>query len=105
MGWVAGADGCKAGWIVAFRALDGRAPMRVGLYASVSELLAAEPDLLALAIDMPIGLPDSIEGPGRPPEQTVRHLLGARQSSVFSIPVRAAVEAERCSKASKRGAS
>ena len=89
-----GVDGCKAGWIVVFRALDGDAPVRVGLHASISELLVAEPALVALAIDMPIGLPDLITGPGRPAEQAVRPLLGARQSSVFSIPVRAAVEAE-----------
>jgi threonine dehydratase len=94
MGWVAGADGCKAGWIVVVQSLDGSAPPRVCLYATISELLAAEPDLLALAIDMPIGLPDVIEGPGRAAERAVRPLLGARQSSVFSIPVRAAVEAE-----------
>lgn len=94
MGWVAGADGCKAGWIVVFRLLEGCAPVRVGLFPTISELVAAEPHLLALAIDMPMGLPDAIAGPGRPAEQAVRPLLGARQSSVFSIPVRAAVEAE-----------
>jgi len=42
---------------------------------------------------MPIGLPDRIEGSGRGPEQSVRPLLGQRQSSVFSIPARDAVEA------------
>lgn len=43
---------------------------------------------------MPIGLPDRINGPGRGPEQAIRPYLGARQSSVFSIPARAAVEAD-----------
>ncbi len=42
---------------------------------------------------MPIGLPERIIGPGRGPEQAIRPLLGERQSSVFSIPARAAVEA------------
>ncbi|GAB5374266.1 MAG: hypothetical protein AcusKO_07280 [Acuticoccus sp.] len=37
------------------------------------------------------GLPGSHLGPGRPAEQAVRPLLGARQSSGFSIPARAAV--------------
>ncbi|KQT43178.1 hypothetical protein ASG43_15125 [Aureimonas sp. Leaf454] len=46
-----------------------------------------------IAVDMPIGLPERIEGAGRAAEKAVRPLLGERQSSVFSIPARAAVEA------------
>lgn len=42
---------------------------------------------------MPIGLPDRIAGSGRGPEQAVRALLGERQSSVFAIPSRSAVQA------------
>lgn len=45
-----------------------------------------------VAVDMPIGLPERIEGAGRAAEKAVRPLLGERQSSVFSIPSRAAVE-------------
>jgi predicted RNase H-like nuclease len=53
------------------------------------------PELPALlAVDMPIGLPDRTDGSGRLPEQLVRPLLGARQSSVFAIPSRAAVHAQ-----------
>jgi predicted RNase H-like nuclease len=47
-----------------------------------------------VAVDMPIGLPERTQGPGRLPEQLVRPLLGARQSSVFAIPSREAVYAE-----------
>jgi predicted RNase H-like nuclease len=47
-----------------------------------------------IAVDMPIGLPDFIRKGGRGPEQAVRPLLKARQSSVFSIPSRAAVMCE-----------
>ena len=43
---------------------------------------------------MPIGLPDFSRHGGRGPEALVRPLLGQRQSSVFSIPSRAAVYAE-----------
>jgi predicted RNase H-like nuclease len=43
---------------------------------------------------MPIGLPDRVGHGGRGPERLVRENLGQRQSSVFSIPSRAAVFAE-----------
>src|SRR5690606_8316384 len=47
-----------------------------------------------IAVDMPIGLPEFSRRGGRGPEALVRPLLGQRQSSVFSIPSRAAVYAE-----------
>jgi len=40
---------------------------------------------------MPIGLPDRIGPDGRGPERAIQPLLGARQSSVFSVPPRAAI--------------
>ena len=46
-----------------------------------------------IAVDMPIGLPEITRKGGRGPEMLVRPLLGQRQSSVFSIPSRAAVYA------------
>jgi predicted RNase H-like nuclease len=46
-----------------------------------------------IAVDMPIGLPDRIGPDGRGPERAVRPLLGERQSSVFSVPSRAAIDA------------
>ena len=49
------------------------------------------PDLVA--VDMPIGLPERTGAKGRAPERLLRPLLGERQSSVFSIPSRAAVMA------------
>ncbi|WP_420101942.1 serine/threonine dehydratase [Bosea sp. (in: a-proteobacteria)] len=91
---VAGVDGCKGGWIAAIApAEDDSAPV-IRVVPRLSDLLA-EPDAPVLvAVDMPIGLPDRIEGSGRGPEQLVRPLLGGRQSSVFSIPSRSAVEAQ-----------
>jgi threonine dehydratase len=91
MAVIAGVDGCKGGFIAALRA--GAAPPRLVVFPHFSALLAAIPGFAAIAVDMPVGLPERIEGSGRGPEQAVRSLLGARQSSVFSIPVRAAVEA------------
>lgn len=53
--------------------------------------LAERPAIIA--VDMPIGLPARAGPGGRAPERLVRPLLGARQSSVFSIPSRAAMSA------------
>jgi threonine dehydratase len=92
MRMIAGADGCKAGWVVALAPLSDMSRPQVQVVARLADLFERHPDLL-LAVDMPIGLPDRIEGPGRAPEQLVRPLLGARQSSVFSIPARAAIYA------------
>ncbi|MFD2052523.1 DUF429 domain-containing protein [Mesorhizobium calcicola] len=87
-----GVDGCKAGWI-AVRCNPGMEPT-VDIYASFAALLAANPDDAVLAVDMPIGLPEFSYKGGRGPEALVRPLLGQRQSSVFSIPSRAALYAD-----------
>lgn len=89
---IAGADLARGRWVVARRALGGDGPVTIGMADTVAELLD-DPLMFVLAIDMPIGLPDAIDGPGRAAEQAARPLLGARQSSVFSIPSRAAVSA------------
>lgn len=94
MGWIAGVDGCKAGWIAAFCDLSGVQPPLFRVFPNWSALLAGTPAPELIAVDMPIGLPDRIVGSGRGPEQAVRALLGERQSSVFSIPSRSAVHAE-----------
>lgn len=93
MGWVAGVDGCKGGWIAALAPLDDAAPARLLVIGRLADLLALPEAPVIVAIDMPIGLPDRVAGSGRGPEQQVRPLLGQRQSSVFSIPARSAVEA------------
>jgi len=88
---IAGVDGCKAGWIAATLDLATNNPPVLHVVSDFAELLRDGPALIA--VDMPIGLPDRIGGSGRGPEQLVRPLLGQRQSSVFAIPARAAVEA------------
>lgn len=92
-GWIAGVDGCKAGWIAAFWDLSGGEPPFFRIFQRWTDLLAGSPVPALIAVDMPIGLPDRIIGSGRGPEQAVRALLGERQSSVFSIPSRSAVQA------------
>lgn len=88
---LAGVDGCKGGWIAA---IDDGQDVRMQRFDAFAELLRLSPALSIIAVDMPIGLPEQIVGPGRAPETQVRPLLGARQSSVFSIPCRAAVYAD-----------
>lgn len=89
---IVGADGCKAGWIAVRRAPDTSPAVEV--FDSFATLLAANPDDAIVAVDMPIGLPEFSSKGGRGPEALVRPLLGARQSSVFSIPSRAALYAD-----------
>ncbi|WP_335904806.1 serine/threonine dehydratase [Bosea sp. Tri-49] len=93
-GWIAGVDGCKAGWIAAFADQVGQEPPFFRIFQRWTDLLAGSPVPALIAVDMPIGLPDRIIDSGRGPEQAVRALLGERQSSVFSIPSRSAVQAE-----------
>lgn len=89
---VAGADGCRAGW-VAIVARPGEPPL-VRICHRFVDLVDALPSDAILAVDMPIGLPTFTHHGGRGPEVLVRKLLGERQSSVFSIPSRAALYAD-----------
>lgn len=88
---LAGIDGCRGGWVVA--RWDGAGRLDLIRVARV-EALFDTPDAPAIAcVDMPIGLPETGEIGGRSAERAVRPLLGARQSSVFAVPARAAVMA------------
>ncbi|MEM7696621.1 MAG: DUF429 domain-containing protein [Pseudomonadota bacterium] len=84
---VHGVDGCPGGWAVVTVAAEGDPKPTFNFTADLDPLIGRA----AIAIDIPIGLPDRILGPGRGAEQTVRPLLGKRAASVFSIPSRAAV--------------
>ncbi|HHZ10767.1 MAG TPA: DUF429 domain-containing protein [Rhizobiales bacterium] len=88
---VAGIDGCRAGWIAVIRVPGTATEARVS--PRIAELIDLLPPDAAIAVDMPIGLPERTGQGGRGPEALVRRFLGARQSSVFSIPSRAAVYA------------
>lgn len=89
---IAGVDGCKGGWIVVSRIPD-KEPV-VAVVKAFLEILERLPEDAIVAVDMPIGLPARTGKGGRGPETLARKHLGARQSSVFSIPSRAAVYAE-----------
>jgi predicted RNase H-like nuclease len=88
--WLAGVDGCRSGWVAAFvRPADGET--RVRIVPRFADVLDAPEAPAHVAVDIPIGLPDRIGPDGRGPERAIRPLLGARQSSVFAVPPRAAV--------------
>jgi predicted RNase H-like nuclease len=88
--WLAGVDGCRAGWIVAFVRPGGdEAIVRVARH--FAEVASAPENPRIIAVDMPIGLPERSGYGGRAAENAVRPLLGARQSAVFSVPSRAAL--------------
>lgn len=85
---VRGVDGCPAGWIAVTIAAGGRLMPSVTIARNFAGLTM---DVEKIAVDMPIGLPGRAGPGGRGPEAAVRPLLGRRQSSVFSVPSRAAV--------------
>jgi predicted RNase H-like nuclease len=82
---VAGADGCRTGWVVCRREGDGALDVRV-----VKTLTEACKGLAILAVDMPIGLVDTLR-PGRACEREARALLPGKTSSVFPTPCRPAL--------------
>jgi predicted RNase H-like nuclease len=90
--WLAGVDGCPAGWIVAFVQPAGDA-VRISIVPRFADVLAGPEAPAIVAVDIPIGLPETAGLGGRAAENAVRPLLGGRQSSVFSVPSRAALDA------------
>jgi len=90
--WFAGVDGCPAGWMAVFvrAGCDGA---RVRVVPRFADVFTAAEAPAVVAVDMPIGLPERAGPGGREAENAVRPLLGERQSSVFSVPSRAAIYA------------
>jgi predicted RNase H-like nuclease len=89
--WVAGVDGCKAGWVVALRRLDDPASATVQLCPAFADVLALPDGPAMIAVDIPIGLAPLATVGGRRADIEARANLGARQSAVFAMPARAAV--------------
>jgi predicted RNase H-like nuclease len=89
--WLAGLDGCRDGWIAVFIRPAGD-EAHVEIISHFSDVIVARMPAV-IAVDMPIGLPERTGIGGRAAENAVRPLLGARQSSVFSVPARQAVYA------------
>src|SRR5262245_64041261 len=81
-----------SGWVVAL-ADQNFTTIALRQIKSFAELFCDGERPSLAGVDMPTGLPEQTGPRGRTPERLVRPLLGARQSSVFSIPSRAAVYA------------
>ncbi len=90
--WLAGVDGCRGGWIAVFVRPAGGDGL-AAVFTQFADVLAAPQRPAIVAVDVPIGLPERAGPGGRAAENAVRPLLGARQSSVFSVPSRAAIAA------------
>ena len=90
--WLAGVDGCTGGWIAALvRPSGGEVCLRIE--RRFADILSGPERPAIVAVDMPIGLPEVAGSGGRDAENSVRPLLGKRQSTVFSVPSRAAIYA------------
>jgi predicted RNase H-like nuclease len=87
---VAGVDGCRAGWLVAFSEVDADGAMtRPELRVVPTFDAIFDMALDRIAVDIPIGLLDVLAAGGREADRAARRLLGPlRGTSVFSAPVR-----------------
>jgi predicted RNase H-like nuclease len=81
---IAGADGCRGGWIVVVE--TGR-ELSAWLAPTIDAVVERLPAGALLAIDIPIGLPS--RGDRRCCKDARRLLRRPRASSVFPVPVRA----------------
>lgn len=91
---VAGADGCKAGWVVAlWRGPRSNIEWRVA--PDFNTVVDVVEGASVIAIDTAIGLLDAAQPGGRVVDRLARHVLGpVRGRSVFSAPVRRVLAAK-----------
>ncbi|GAB4554990.1 MAG: DUF429 domain-containing protein [Phycisphaerales bacterium] len=87
---VAGADGCRSGWVVALgTALKTKVRFQRAVVVETLDEIESFPQRPALlAVDIPIGLAERAEPGGRACDRMTRELLGVRKASVFSPPIR-----------------
>jgi predicted RNase H-like nuclease len=91
--WVAGADGCPAGWLVVFRSTSGQDP-RAEIFERLACSLTAPERPKIIAVDIPIGLPAKSEQGGRSAETSARQVLSLRKPSIFPAPSRPVLQAK-----------
>ena len=97
MTWLAGVDGCRAGWFRACRE-TATGELRFDVLQTATDLVRTEPHPEVVALDIPIGLPES---GSRDCDLAARRVLGPRRSSVFPAPVRAALASASREEASR----
>lgn len=87
---VAGVDGCKGGWVCFMVDLNSR-KTALRFFHTFAHLVRQSPRPKVIAVDIPIGLPDS--GP-RECDKAARRLLGKpRSNSIFPAPIRPLLKA------------
>lgn len=84
---VLGVDACAKGWVAIASDLRGYFGQSIDTLVTAAE---ADGPVELVGIDIPIGLPPSSL---READRLARRLVGRRASSVFSTPIRAALEA------------
>lgn len=97
--WIAGVDGCRAGWIAVLRNIES-GDWRFRFVPVLADLVDGEEQPHIIAVDMPTGFLDCAVRGGRACEHAARRLLVGKASSVFPTPCRgalaAATHAEAC---------
>lgn len=107
MAWIAGVDGCRAGWVVALAQYASTAiSIRDFLLCPrFDDVLALSPTPEVIAVDIPIGLLDNPQPGGRDCDRQARSLLGRRASCVFSPPCRRILNATHYDQVRQHGMS
>ena len=105
--WVAGVDGCRAGWVVVLveQQTQRRRQHHLRLCPHFAEVVTLDPKPVVIAIDIPIGLLQEPQPGGRECDRQARRLLGRRASSVFTPPSRALLAATQYEQVRAQGMS
>jgi predicted RNase H-like nuclease len=90
-GLVLGVDACKAGWLGVVLSDSGPSFHFATEIGDLLDMASRDGSPEAVAIDIPIGLPDASR---RQADGLAREVIGPRWASVFITPVRAALGAE-----------
>jgi len=89
---VLGVDACKGGWVGVRIGPEGRATVHTAkTVAALLDLVREHAEVLVVAVDIPIGLPDAGD---RQADVLARQALPGKASSVFTTLTRAAYEAD-----------
>ncbi len=94
---IAGADGCRSGWLVVRRVATG--PVTAEIFPDGDTLFRALLPEHLLLIDVPIGLQET--GPRKADIEARRYLGWPRRTSLFSAPIRPVLHAASWAAASE----
>jgi predicted RNase H-like nuclease len=81
-----GIDGCKGGYVAVYITEEA---FEIKVFENIEELCLTYRNSMVMLIDMPIGLPESVEDIR--PEIEARKILKSRASCIFNVPCRQAL--------------